>query len=65
MKKFFSLIGRGLSRLTPDKSDSLLFLGLGFIFYGVYQWHLPSAFVITGILLIAISFISLLPKRAS
>jgi len=41
--------------LIPDKSDTLLFIGMGTLFYGIYQMHIPSAYITIGVLTIVIA----------
>lgn len=51
MKKF-------LSKITPDKSDTLLFAGLGFVFYGIWQVNQPLAFGVVGTLFMGIGYLN-------
>ena len=41
--------------LIPDKSDTLLYMGMGSLFYGIYQMHIPAAFIAIGVLTIVIA----------
>ena len=41
--------------IIPDKSDLLLYMGMGSLFYGIYQMHIPAAFITIGILIIVIA----------
>lgn len=43
--------------LPMDKSDMLLFAGSASLFYGTYKIYPPSAFISTGIILLAVSVI--------
>jgi Na+-translocating ferredoxin:NAD+ oxidoreductase RnfD subunit len=54
MNKFFKTISRAL----PDKSDFFLLLGVSCIFWGIYQIHIPVAFIVTGILFALIGYIN-------
>ena len=53
---------RKFSMNMPDKSDSLLLIGMGSVFYGVYQYNPPAAYIVIGILLIAVSYIAAKPS---
>lgn len=46
-----------LFSILPDKSDSFLYAGLGFIFYGTYLIYAPASFVTLGVLCVVIAFI--------
>lgn len=59
MNKFVNL----LIRVMPDKSDLLLFAGMGSLFYGIYQLHPPSAFCVTGVLFIGIGLLNAFPSK--
>ena len=52
MRKLFNKL---LESLTPDKSDLLLFMGMGSLFYGIYQMHIPAAYITIGVLTIVIA----------
>lgn len=41
----------------PDINDLLIILGLSGLFYGLYLWSLPLAFVITGSILAIIGLV--------
>jgi len=45
----------------PDKSDTLLLTGIMSLFYGLYQYNPPAAYVVIGLLLIVISSIAAKP----
>lgn len=44
------------SRFRPDWVDFFGFLGFSSLFYGVYSIYPPAAFVVSGGLLMAISY---------
>lgn len=48
-------------KALPDKSDSLLLMGVVSLFYGIYQFDPPTAYIILGITLIAIGVIAAKP----
>lgn len=50
-------------RVMPDKSDLFLFAGIGSLFYGIFQWHPPSAFCVTGVLFIGIGLLNAFPHK--
>lgn len=50
MNKFFL-------RITPDESDTLLFLGIAAVFFGVYQLSIPISYIVLGVIFIAMSFV--------
>lgn len=41
--------------LIPDKSDVLLFMGMGTLFYGIHQIYIPAAYITIGVLIIVIA----------
>jgi len=59
MKRFF----KNILNLLPDKSDFFLLSGVGSIFWGVYQIHIPISFIVTGILLSCIGLINAIPSK--
>ena len=59
MKKIF----KAISNILPEKGDFFLLLGVGSIFWGIYQIHIPAAFIVTGILLAAVGYINSMPKQ--
>ena len=44
------------SRFLPDLSDFLGILGFFSMIFGVYQVYKPAAFVVAGVILMAISY---------
>jgi len=52
-----------MSIIIPDKSDILLFSGLGLLGHGVYQVNKPLSFIIVGTLLMGIAYIQILPRK--
>ena len=44
------------SRFLPDLADFLGFLGFSSMFYGIYRAYPPAAFVVAGVILMAVSF---------
>ena len=49
-------------KALPDKSDSLLLMGVVSLFYGIYQFDPPTAYIILGITLIVIGAIAARPS---
>jgi len=64
MKKYFNKFFKFLESLIPDKSDVLLFTGLGFLSWGIYQIHRPSSFIIGGILLMCLGYLQVIPQSS-
>lgn len=56
MREFFS-------KFIPDKSDTMLFSGMGLIFYGLYRINPSSAYIVLGILLIGLAALPYLPRN--
>jgi len=61
--KFFRKINRGLESLIAiakdavDLRDVLIFGGQGMIFHGLYQWTPWIAYVVSGVILMAIGIV--------
>lgn len=45
-----------LSRFRPDWADFIGFIGLSSLFFGLYKAYPPAAFVVCGVILMAISY---------
>jgi len=41
----------------PDWADFIGFLGFSSLFFGLYQAYKPAAFVVAGVILMAISYV--------
>jgi hypothetical protein len=54
--KLFDRFKPFFSRFRPDWVDFFGILGFSSVFYGVYQAYPPAAFVVSGVILMAISF---------
>jgi len=59
VKSIFIKIGE----IIPDQSDRLLYLGLGFLFFGIRQISIPYSFITVGILFMLIAILPLLKSR--
>ena len=46
-----------IKKLMPDVLDVIALIGLSFIFWGFYQIYIPAAFIVSGVLLLAISYL--------
>jgi len=45
------------SRFLPDLADFLGFCGFSSLFFGLYTAYKPAAFVVAGVILMAISYV--------
>ena len=52
---------RSIFRNPPDRSDTLLTLGSMSLCHGAYLIYKPSAYILCGIIMIAVSVISARP----
>ena len=58
------LLIKFLSYLIPDKSDFFLMVGIGSIFFGIFQINQPIAYIVTGVLLALVGALQLIPKQS-